>query len=329
MKIAQLSPVFESVPPSLYGGTERIVSYLTEELVIMGHDITLYASADSKTKAELRPVCPKASRLAKVSPHAYNSYVLEKIFQEGDNFDILHSHLEYVGFPAMRRAKTPNITTLHGRLDIFPQVFNEFNELSFVSISHAQRTPLPNANWKGMVYHGLPKDLYNFNDKPDNYLAFVGRICPEKRVDSAIQIAKMASAPLKIAAKVDTIDKEYFEDIVKPMLDQPGIEFIGEVNDKKKQELLGNAMAMLFPIEWPEPFGLAIIEALACGTPTIAYPYGAIPEIVQNGRTGFIANGMDDAARAVARLPELSRVECREVFDKKFTAERMAKDYVK
>jgi len=332
MKIAQISPLYESVPPKLYGGTERVVSYLTEELVDQGHDVTLFASGDSVTKAKLEPICHRALRLDKhvLDTQAYHILLCEKLLQETGQFDIIHSHIDYMIYPLVRRLRRPLLTTLHGRLDLpdLEPLYNEFRDIPVASISNAQREPLPQANWRGTVYHGLPKELYNFHEEPGEYLAFLGRICPEKRVDWAIEIAKKVEIPLKIAAKVDRVDEEYFDMAIKPLLDHPLIEYVGEIGDGEKEAFLGNAYAMLFPIDWPEPFGLVMIEAMACGTPVIARHMGSVPEVMAHGVTGFVVRDTGEAAEAVFNLPKISRKRCREIFEKRFSAERMAKDYI-
>jgi len=333
MKIAQIAPLFESVPPKYYGGTERIVSYLTEELVRMGHDVTLYASGDSVTSARLEPMCHRSLRLDKNCKDqiAHHVLMVEKVYQKAEEYDIIHSHIDYFPFSMMRRIKTPSVTTLHGRLDIpdLVPLYREFSDMPVISISNAQREPLPWVNWRGTVYHGLPKDLFTYREKPGKYLAFLGRLSPEKRADMAIEIAKRVGMELKIAAKVDKIDKEYFDAVIRPLLDHPLIEYVGEIGDAKKDEFLGNAYALLFPIDWPEPFGLVMIEAMACGTPVIAHTRGSVPEVMEQGRTGFIVDGLEDAVNAVEAIPGLSRKRCREVFERRFTATRMAEDYLK
>ena len=333
MKIAQVAPLYESVPPKLYGGTERVVSYLTDALVALGHDVTLYASGDSVTQADLRPACTQALRLDHSSVDGNANHVLlsETIAQAAGEFDVIHSHIDYGAFPLLRRISTPHVTTLHGRLDIpnLRALYDEFRDEPVISISDRQRMPLLQANWQATVHHGLPESLYTLNEQPGKYLAFIGRISPEKRIDHAIEVARRAGLPLKIAAKVDKVDREYFETEIKPLLAGGGVEFIGEIGEAEKNEFLGNALALLFMIDWPEPFGLAVIEALACGTPVVARSRGAVPEIVQHGSTGFIVEDIDEAVEALKDVSKLSRQLCRETFEERFTAKRMAEDYVK
>jgi glycosyltransferase involved in cell wall biosynthesis len=333
MRIAQVAPLFESVPPKRYGGTERVVSYLTEELVRQGHDVTLFASGDSVTAARLVAACRRSLRLDKecVDQLAHQVVLLEKVFRQASEFDVIHFHVDYSHFPLTRRRRMPHVTTLHGRLDIpdLIPLYLEFPEMPLVSISDAQREPLPWVNWLATVYHGLPVDLYRFRKEHGTYLAFLGRISPEKRVDRAIEIAKHTGMPLKIAAKVDQVDRDYFETVIRPLLEHPLVEYVGEIGEEEKSEFLGNAYALLFPIDWPEPFGLVMIEAMACGTPVIAYREGSVSEVLEQGRTGFIVDGLEDAVQAVERIPQLRRVDCREVFERRFTAARMARDYLR
>ncbi len=332
MRIAQVAPLSESVPPKRYGGTERIVSYLTEELVRQGHDVTLFASGDSATRARLVAACRRSLRLNDrcIDWMAHHVLMLEQVFQRAHEFDVVHFHIDYLHFPLSRRASVPHVTTLHGRLDLpdLVPLYEQFRDMPVLSISNAQREPLPWANWQATIYHGLPEDLFRFRPKPGSYLAFLGRISPEKRVDRAIEIAKRAGIPLKVAAKVDPVDKDYFEREIEPVLRDSAVEYVGEISDGEKDEFLGNAYALLFPIDWPEPFGLVMIEAMACGTPVIAYDGGAVSEVIEEGRTGFIVKGLEDAAEAVRRVPELSRACCREAFEKRFTAARMASNYL-
>jgi glycosyltransferase involved in cell wall biosynthesis len=335
LRIAQVAPLYESVPPKTYGGTERVVSYLTEELVRLGHRVTLFASGDSQTQAELIAACPRALRLDsqcrdQLAPHLL---LLEKVRQLSAHFDIIHFHCDYLHFPVSRRRRCNHITTLHGRLDLpdLVPIYREFREVPLVSISDAQRAPLPWANWQATVYHGMPRDLHTFRERPGTYLAFLGRIAPEKRVDRAIALAQRVGMPLKIAAKVDRADRDYFHSEIEPLLGRCGslVEYVGEIGGAAKDEFLGNAWALVFPIDWPEPFGLVMIEALACGTPVIAYRCGSVPEVLQDGVTGFVVEDLDQAERAVARVAELSRRRCREVFEERFSVERMACDYLR
>ena len=333
MRIAQVAPLFESVPPKYYGGTERIVSYLTEELVRQGHDVTLFASGDSVTRAHLVAGCRRSLRLDKhcVDQMAHHVLMLEKVSQRLRQFDCAHYHIDYLHYPLSRRSSTPHVTTLHGRLDVpdLPPLYAEFRDMPLVSISHSQREPLPGANWQATIHHGLPEDLYEFNVSPGEYLAFLGRISPEKRVDRAIAIAREVGLPLKIAAKVDDVDQDYFDYHVKPLLQHPLVEYVGEIGDGEKQEFLGCAIGLLFPIDWEEPFGLVMIEALACGTPVVAFRRGSVPEVLSDGKTGFIVDDLEGAIAAARRLPELDRRRCRDAFERNFTASRMANDYVR
>ena len=332
MKIAQIAPLWESVPPRLYGGTERVVSYLTEELVRQGHEVTLYASGDSQTTARLKPACANALRLNKGLVNRDAPLILmqeQALGAEADQYDIIHSHLDFLSFPMSRRCPTPVLTTLHGRLDLpeLVPMFREYADMQLVSISNAQRQPLPDANWQATVYHGLP-DLYMFQPTPGKYLAYLGRICPEKRPDHAIEIAKRVGIPLRIAAKVDPVDREYFETQIEPLLNHPLIEYVGEINDAEKCDFLGNAAAVLCTYDWPEPFGIVLIEALACGTPVFAYRRGSIPEIIEDGVTGFICDSMAEMIAKLDQLPSINRRRCRDAFQNRFTVERMVKDYL-
>ncbi|HJT19439.1 MAG TPA: glycosyltransferase family 4 protein [Nitrospira sp.] len=332
MRIAQVAPLWESVPPKLYGGTERIVSYITEELVRMGHEVTLFASGDSETAARLEAVCPQALRL---NTGIFNRDAPMLMLQERSlgtvgEFDLIHSHLDFLGFPLARRNPQPVVTTLHGRLDLpeLQPVFREYAEMPLVSISDAQRRPLPWANWQATVHHGLPRNLYSFHPQHQQYLAFLGRISPEKRPDHAIEVAKRTGIPLRIAAKVDPADLQYYRSEIEPLLDHPLIDFIGEISDAEKDDFVGNALALVCPYDWPEPFGLVLIEALACGTPVLAYRRGSIPEVIQDGVTGFVCENLSEMVGAVDRLGEIDRRRCRASFDERFTADRMARDYV-
>jgi glycosyltransferase involved in cell wall biosynthesis len=330
LRIAQVAPLYESVPPALYGGTERIVSYLTEELVDLGHDVTLFASGDSVSCARVIAPCAQALRLSGVvDPLPYHFAMLEAVYRRAHEFDIVHFHLDYLHYAATRRVGLPNVTTLHGRLDLpdLVPLYGEFSEIPIVSISRAQRAPLPDAGWIGTVYHGLPPDLHALGPGGD-YLVFLGRVSPEKGLDRAIEIAARAGLPLKVAAKIDRWDEAYFADHLRPLLAQGGVEFLGEVGETDKGELLRHARALVFPIDWPEPFGLVMIEAMACGTPVIAYRRGAVPEVVDDGVTGFIVDSIEEAVRGVERLSELPRLAIRENFEERFTSARMARDYV-
>lgn len=333
MKIAQIAPLWESVPPKLYGGTERIVSYITEELVRRGHDVTLFASGDSRTSAKLWSACPQALRLQTGFVNRDAPLVLtleEALGTAASQYDIIHSHLDFLAFPMIRRCRTPTLTTMHGRLDLpeLASVFNEYGEMPVISISDAQRTPLPHANWQGTVYHGLPKDLYKAHDRPGSYLAFLGRISPEKCPDHAIEIAKRVGMPLRIAAKVDPADQEYFKRKIERLLEHPLVEYVGEITDAEKNDFLGDAAALVCPYDWPEPFGLVLIEAMACGTPVLAYRRGSIPEVIDHGTTGFVCDDLNDMVQSVAHLPLIVRQRCREVFEQRFTVERMVEDYL-
>ncbi len=333
MKIAQIAPLAEAVPPKLYGGTERVVSYLTEELVALGHDVTLFASGDSITAATLAAMSPQALRLDKSigDPNAPVFLMLEKVLRRAHEFDVLHFHLDYMPFSLFTRQPTPHVTTLHGRLDL-KEIWGHYelhNTVPLISISDSQRGPMAWANWAQTIHHGLPENLIRPTPGAEpSYLAFLGRIAPEKRVDRAIEIAGRAGMKLKIAAKVDRADRDYFEQKIEPLLKQPHVEYIGEIGDHQKAEFLSNAHALLFPIDWPEPFGLVMIEAMACGTPVIAFDHGSVREVMEDGVTGFIVDGMDAAVGAVDRLPLLSRDVVRKRFEQRFTARRMALDHV-
>jgi glycosyltransferase involved in cell wall biosynthesis len=333
MKIAQVAPLFESVPPQGSGGTERVVSYLTEELVRQGHQVTLFASGDSVTQAHLVAACPRALRLDEqcVDQLAHCMVLLEHVFRQAPTFDLLHFHIDYLHFPLSARQRVPHVTTLHGRLDIpdLVPVYQTFPRMPVVSISDAQRRPLPGLQWQGTVYHGLPEDLYTFQDTPGSYLAFLGRISPEKGIEQAIAIARQAGMPLKIVAKIDQVDRAYFQSVVQPLLDDPLVEYLGEMGERDKNAFLGQAYALLFPIDWPEPFGLVMIEALACGTPVIAYGRGSVPEVLEDGVTGWIVAGRDDAIQAIAQVSTLSRRRCRQTFEERFSATQMTQDYLR
>jgi len=332
MRIAQVAPLYESVPPRLYGGTERVVSWLTEELVRQGHEVTLFASGDSLTTARLATACPKALRLDSrcADPLAHHIHLVEQVTQQKDEFDIIHFHIDYLHFPLSRALELPQVSTLHGRLDIpdLVPLYREYSEMPVVSISDAQRIPLPWINWQGTVSHGMPETIFSPYTRPGQYLAFLGRISPEKGVDQAIAIAKRCGVPLKIAAKVDRADKDYFDFRIKPLLDNSLIEFVGEIGDFEKNEFLGNAAALVFPINWCEPFGIVMIEALACGLPIIAYPSGSVPEIIDDGVTGYLVHNVEEAAHAFAHISEIDRAVCRRHFEQRFSARRMAQEYV-
>ena len=334
MKIAQIAPLAESVPPKLYGGTERIVSYLTEALVDQGHDVTLFASGDSITRAELVPVTEMALRLNPNvrDPIPYHVMLLEAVRRRADEFDALHFHIDLIHMPLVQDIIGRCVTTLHGRLDLpdLPAFYPTFPHHSLVSTPDHQRLPMPPVNWAGTIYHGLPSDLLPPRIGGDEgYLAFLGRISPEKRPDRAIRIAARSGKPLKIAAKIDNVDRDYWEKEIAPLINlYPNIDFIGEINEAQKAEFLGGASALLFPIDWPEPFGLVMIEAMACATPIIAFRCGSVPEVIDHGVSGFIVDSEDQAVEAVARLGDLDRSRVRAAFDARFTAERMAADYV-
>lgn len=336
MKIAQIAPLAESVPPRLYGGTERIVSYLTEELVRQGHDVTLFASADSVTTARLDPCAPAALRLdpnvRDQLPH--HLAMLERVRQQAQHFDILHFHIDLLQHPLLRSIQTPAVTTLHGRLDLPDLVpfYRAFPDSPLISISNAQRAPMPPVRWLRTIPHGLPRDLYPFQPRPsaDPYLAFLGRISPEKRPDRAIQIATRAGLPLRIAAKIDAADQEYWDQKIEPLVrGNPLVEFVGEIGDADKGAFLGGAQALLFPIDWPEPFGLVMIEAMACGTPVIAFPHGSAPEVIEPRINGFLVDTVEEAVAAVHAAPRLDRARIRALFERRFSVERMASEYVR
>ncbi len=333
MRIAQIAPLHEAVPPKFYGGTERVVSYLTDALVELGHEVTLFASGDSQTKATLDAAWPKALRLDPSirdanAPHAV---LLENVRRRAHEFDVLHFHLDYHPFSLFSQMDTPFVTTLHGRLDLpeLQPVFSAFPNAPVISISDSQRLPLQHAAWLDTIYHGLPEQLLTpQKHKKPEYLAFLGRICPEKRADLAIKIAAQSGLPLKIAAKVDKVDQEYFKSTIEPLLSQAHVEFVGEINEAQKPEFLSGAKALLFPIDWSEPFGLVMIEAMACGTPVIAFNRGSVPEVIDHGVTGFICEDVQGAVGALHRLGELSRTEIRAQFERRFSAHTMAQNYV-
>lgn len=335
LRIAQVAPLYERVPPVLYGGTERVVSYLTEELVEHGHDVTLFASGDSETKATVIAAVPTALRLASDSyqADASSAHVVQlgQVIQRARDFDVIHCHVDYPAFSLGRAIRTPVLHTLHGRLDLpyLRPVFAHFTDAHVVSISGAQRRPLADLDvrWVATVYHGLPLARYPYSATGGRYLAFLGRIAPEKRVDLAIAVARRIGVPLRIAAKVDPADRAYFDREIRPLLDDPLVEFIGEIGDRDKPAFLGGAMALLFPIDWPEPFGLVMVEAMACGTPVIARPCGSVPEVILSGVTGFVVDSVDETVDAVKRVDVIDRAECRRWVEQRFSVERMADDY--
>ena len=333
VKIAQVAPLIESVPPKLYGGTERVVYHLTEELVKQGHQVTLFATGDSMTSAELVACAPQALRRASElgDPLGWHLVQMEMVLQRAHEFDVIHFHNDYLHFPMSRRMQTPHLTTLHGRLDLpqLPAVYRVFGDVPVVSISNAHRKPLPHLNWRATIYHGFPETCLQTEDAKPEHLVFLGRISPEKRADRAIEIALKAEIPLIIAAKVDAADTEYFNQEIAPKLDHPLIRFIGEVGDAEKRALFKKAHALLFPIDWPEPFGLVMVEAMGCGCPVVAFPCGSVPEIVEHGKTGYIVNSIPDAVAAVRALPAIKREDCRDAFRRRFTAARMAAEYVR
>jgi glycosyltransferase involved in cell wall biosynthesis len=332
LKIAQVAPLYESVPPHSYGGTERVVSYLVEELVRQGHNVTLFASGDSTTRANLVSACERSLRLSSdcADPLTRHTILLDEVFSRSSEFDILHFHTDYWHFPFSRLAGVPNVTTLHGRLDLpdLQPLYQHFHDIPLVSISKAQRAPLMYGNWVGNVYHGLPPRLHSLHEHSGDYLAFLGRISPEKGLDRAIRIARRAGMRLKIAAKIDKVDRAYFAEEIAPLLEQPGIEYVGEITEREKGDFLGNAHAYLFPIEWPEPFGLTMIEAMACGTPTIAFRRGSVPEVLESNISGFIVDTEDEALDAIKCCEKFDRRLCRAVFLKRFTDKRMAEEYL-
>ncbi len=333
MKIAQVAPLYEAVPPRLYGGTERVVAHLSDALVDLGHDVTLFSSADARTKARLIPVRDQAIRLDPAplkSDLAAHLTMLSEVRKRRDDFDLIHFHVDMVHFPMFEAMAARTLTTLHGRLDLkdLPEVYRAWPKFPLVSISDAQRQFLPFANWAGTVYHGMPESLYVFHPQPRGYLAFLGRMSPEKGPERAIAIAKKVGIPLKMAAKVDAADRAYFDAEIRPLLNDPLIEFIGEIGDADKSDFLGGAEALLFPIEWPEPFGLVMIEAMGCGTPVIGYNHGSAPEVIDDGVTGYVVENEDEAVRVVAAARRLDRREVRRRFDRRFSATAMARGYL-
>jgi glycosyltransferase involved in cell wall biosynthesis len=332
MRIAQVAPLTEAIPPKLYGGTERVVHWLTEELVGLGHEVTLYASGDSITSAKLEACWPRALRLdgSVRDANALHMLMLERVRRRHGEYDFLHFHLDYYPFSLFSRQSTPFVTTLHGRLDLpeHQPVFTTFSSVPVVSISNAQRRPLPQARWVRTIHHGLPERLLTPQPVTPSYFAFLGRIAPEKGLDRAIRIAQHCGIPLKIAAKVDNVDRDYYQDKIRPLLDAANIEYVGEISDGEKPAFLSGAIALLVPIDWPEPFGLVMIEAMACATPVIAFNRGSVPEVVEDGLTGFIVEDEIGAIGAVDRLSQLPRAKIRERFEERFTARRMAQDYL-
>jgi len=333
MRIAQIAPLYESVPPKAYGGTERVVHHLTEALVALGHDVTLFAAGDSKTSAELIAPCDRSLRLDTkcVDALAPHMVLLDMLVQERHRFDVFHFHIDYLHFLLSRELALPQLTTLHGRLDLpeLQPIYDRFPDMPVVSISDAQRAPLPQANWLGTVYHGFAPSDFRFSPEPKDYFAFVGRISPEKRVDRAIEIATSLGMPLKIAAKIDKADREYFNAKIAKLFEHPLVDYVGEIGEEEKSDFIGNARALLFPIDWPEPFGLVMIEAMACGTPVVAFRHGSVPEVIDEGVTGFIVEDMPTAVKAAERAVDLDRALVRQTFEERFSARRMAEDYVK
>jgi glycosyltransferase involved in cell wall biosynthesis len=332
LRIAQLAPLYERIPPKLYGGTERVVSYVTEELASRGHDVTLFATGDSKTAAHLSPGCPRALRLEgkPALGVCLQLPMISDIYRRlAGHFDVIHSHVDYWALPFAELTNLPTITTMHGRLDLpdLHPVYAHYSQAPLVSISEAQRVPLPFMNWIATIHHGIPRDLLRYSPAAGKYFAFLGRISPEKRPDLAIDVALKAGIPLKIAAKVDAVDRDYFEAVIKPRLSPPAVEYVGEISDAEKSGFLGNALALLFTIDWPEPFGLAMIEAMACGTPVLARPFGSVPEIIRPGLTGFIESSVDELVAATKKIGELSRAACRKEFEARFTVETMVDRY--
>jgi glycosyltransferase involved in cell wall biosynthesis len=332
MRIAQVAPLAESVPPRLYGGTERVVAYLVDELVSLGHEVTLFASGDSCTRGRLIPCCDRALRLSAGlrDSLALHFLMIERVAALADQFDVIHFHIAPLHFPVARRLRVPHITTLHGRLDLpdLVELYEEYCDMRVVSISNAQRTPLPSANWFGNVYNAIPETAMRFHERGGEYFAFLGRIAPEKRADRAIAIAAACGCPLRIAAKVDPVDTDYFARDIQPLLDHPLVTYLGEIGHEDKSDFLGRAKALLFPIDWPEPFGLVMIEALACGTPVVAFRGGSVDEVIEDGVTGFIVETLDDAVAAARRVETLDRRACRASFERRFLASRMAAEYL-
>lgn len=332
MRIAQVSPLYEQVPPRFYGGTERIVSYLTEELVHQGHEVTLFASGDSITTARLVPGCKSSLRLDEdcYDPIPHHLLMLEQVYRMSSQFDIIHFHTDYFHYSASRQHKFNHVSTLHGRLDIpdLVPLYREFSEIPVVSISDAQRAPLPWLNWQGTVHHGIPPDLLPYNPAGGEYLAFLGRISPEKGLDAAIKIAGRSGVNLKIAAKIDKTNQDYFDNRIKNLIDGQLVEYVGEISEAEKKKFLGNALALIFPINWEEPFGLAMIESMSCGTPVVAFSRGSVPEVIKDGVSGFVVGNINEAVEAVEKVASLSRQRCRKFFEDYFVADKMACNYL-
>ncbi len=333
MRIAQIAPLHESVPPKTYGGTERVVYYLTEELVRQGHEVTLFASGDSHTSASLEVCCNQALRTDSNCQNTLTHHVLqaERVFQQASDFDLIHFHTDYIHFPLLRAHKVNSLSTFHWRIDLpdFAPLAREFPEIPVSAISRSQMRALPFMNWTGTVYHGLPKSNYMLNENPEGYLAFLGRMSPEKGPVEAIEIARRTGLPIKLAGKINDFEQDYFNDTIKPLLCDPLVEFVGEISEDEKNAFLGNALALLFPISWPEPFGLVMTEAMACGTPVVAFSHGSVPEIIEHGRTGMIVNSVQQAVEAINRIEVIDRRTCRETFETRFSSKRMAEDYIK
>ena len=331
MRIAQIAPLTEPVPPEMYGGTERVVSLLTEELVRRGHEVTLFASGDSQTAAKLVPVTPEALRLSAEEADPYVALMLElgMVFDDAAEFDVIHNHVDYFALPFARLVTTPMVTTLHGRLDLpgLPTIYSEYSEAPLVSISDNQREPLPGVNWAATVYNGSDMRAYTFEETGGDYFAFLGRICPEKNIEGAIAIARRTGVPLRIGAKVDPTDVEYYESVIKPLIDGRQVEYLGELGDEDKNLLLGSARALLFPVDWPEPFGLAMTEAMACGTPVLALRRGSVPEVVEDGVTGFVRDTEDELAQLAEQVTDLSRRACRDRVERLFSVGVMTDGY--
>jgi glycosyltransferase involved in cell wall biosynthesis len=333
MRIAQLAPLAESIPPKLYGGTERVVAWLVDELVALGHEVTLFASGDSRTRAKLEAVWPRALRLGRPrsDPMAAQAALLEAVSRRASEFDVIHVHVDWLPLPLLTRLGVPFLTTTHGRLDLpgLADVVRLFPDAPYVSISNNQSSALPDANWIGTVYHGMPVDLFRPSFERGSYLAFLGRLTAEKGPEAAIRVARAAKMPLRIAAKVPRGERGYFKNTIEPQIDGTDVQLIGEVNDRAKEQFLAGAAALLFPIDWPEPFGLVMIEAMACGTPVIAFRSGSVPEVIDDGITGFVVGGEDEAIAAIRRIGELDRRRVRAQFEQRFAAGRMAKEYLR